>query len=165
MSGYRPNRPYEFQSGQNEGKTVEQLMFNDYSKIHYMLTQSNKRSSANKNILHKHLLWIFAQAKTRKPTETCRMCGKNTVKYFSVVPGRLYASFSSAFMCCGDKKCMRELSGEAHGHSVSFMRIEFDSILHFSKKGDQKRVADLLKQAYGLPKRLTRGRLFNFFSE
>jgi hypothetical protein len=154
------------QSGKKTGKSIEQLMFSDYGWLVYMRGLLNRSKPATKNRMHQHIEWALERGQTRKPTKMCPQCGKDPVTYFSYLGNEKYGySMSSAYTCCGNKECMRQLRAQGIEKVPTFLPITFSSITHFQLKHDQKQVAALLKDCFMLPKRVTKELLFAFFNE
>lgn len=166
MTAYSPRESYVIQSGKKKGKSVEQLMFSDYGWLMYMKGVLNKKSASAKNTLHKHIDWVLAQSKSRVPKMLCPQCNKKPVAYFSYLGFEQFGySMSATYTCCNDDKCRSRLAAQGIEKMPTFLPIAFSSIAHFTNKQDQKRVAEILKQCFNLPKRLTKEVLFTFFSE
>ncbi len=166
MTAYNPRESYVIQSGKKEGKSVEQLMFSDYGWILFMKNLYDKKNARIKNDLQKHVEWTLAQGKSRIPKMICPQCNKKTVSFFSYLGSERFGySMSAAYTCCDDKECVSRLSAQGIEKVPTFLPITFSSITHFNNKQDQKRVAEILKHCFGLPKRLTKEVLFTFFSE
>lgn len=166
MTAYNPRESYVIQSGKKAGKSIEQLMFSDYGWLMYMKNLLNEKSAAAKNKLHKHIEWALAQGETRSPKMLCPQCNKNPVSHFSYLGSERFGySMSAAYTCCNDEKCISRLSSQGIEKVPTFLPIAFSSITHFTNKQDQKRVSEILRDCFNLPKRLTKEVLFTFFSE
>lgn len=155
--------PYIFQSGKNRGKMAAILMFKDYRLLHFLLERLNKESrGSKKNRLHEHLLWLMSRGDNRRPVTMCRFCNKKPVKYFSVVYSDSGISVGLNFTCCED--CKGELTKGTALKVPQFYLLTFRSILLFSRKSDQRQVVRLLREVYGLPKRITTQTAWQFFA-
>ena len=166
MTEYTPTGSYVLQSGKKAGKSIEQLMFSDYGWLVYMRDLLNKSQPFVKNRMHRHIEWALEHGQTRKAKKMCPQCGKNPVTYFSYLGNEKYGySMSSAYTCCDDKECMRQLRAQGIEKTPTFLPIIFSAITNFRLKHDQKQVANLLKDCFMLPKRMTKEMLFAFFNE
>lgn len=166
MPDYKPTESYIVQSGKKKGKSIEQMMFTDYAWLVYMKNLLNAKKPASKNSLHKHIEWVLHQGETRKPTLMCPQCNKKPVKLFSVLGSQRHGySMSSYYTCCGDPECQHKLRAQGMESVPLLLPISFSSISMFQFKLDRKRVADILRDCFKLPKRLTKEVLFAFFND
>lgn len=163
---YNPEEPYVIASGQKAGKAVDLLMFQDFHYLYRLLKKMNDGKPVRKNRLHEHLEWLMERADTRPVKMICPCCRKKPAKYFSVL-GSSSGEFSMShtFTCCEDDGCRKHLASQAAGNAPDFLPLNFFSILKFSSSYYQKKVVEVLRTAYGLPKRISSQIAFNFFAE
>ncbi|MFA5986380.1 MAG: hypothetical protein WC819_03470 [Parcubacteria group bacterium] len=166
MPAYEPTGPYILQSGPKKGLSIEQLMFSNYEWLVFMKNFLNEKSPDAKNQLHKHIEWVLGQGSRRSPTMICPQCGKRPVSYFSYLGSEQFGySMGATYTCCNDEDCIHRLSTRGIEKKPAFLSIDHSSIIHFKSKRDQKKVVDILKKCYELPKRLTKETLFAFFNK
>jgi hypothetical protein len=170
VKAYEPEGPYIIKSGKREGKSLEVLMFNDYSFLRWHLSKIRKARKGNQpmNDYQKHLEWLMIQAESRTPEMMCPICGNRKVKYFSVrySRGTRRFSVSSNFTVCDSKECQNRIKAGAFGDPIQFLRPKFSNIPKISKlKCEQKRITDLYREMFGLTGRLTRSKAFEFFKK
>ena len=163
---YQPRGPYVFQSGRRAGKTVEHFMFEDYGFLTWFLYGMNRESNGQKNVLHQHLEWVLRRGENRKTKMICPQCRVRTVKFFSVLYGYGHDDFSVDlhYTCCENGGCREILRGMALGERPVFMPFRFSQLTNF-ERGDRRRIAELFKEVFEIPKPLTRGAVFQFFNE
>lgn len=166
MDEYKPVGPYFFKSGERAGKTAEYFMFLDYPIILYMLGKMKKPKPEVKNKLHKHLEWLVRQGENREVKKICPQCHDRKIKYFSVLGNDKYGySFGENYTCCDNNECKQKLISMAGGKTPTLYAVKFSSILKFQIKQDQKLVVRLLRDLFGLPKKITADVAFEFFSK
>jgi len=167
---YQPNEPYVIKSGKHEGRVLELMMFSEYWFLVLMLQRINRafqgEPKGKKNQLHLHLEWLLQKGENRYPQMICPQCEKRPAKYFSVVyeNGDDF-SISPIYTCCKDLKCADELRAQALDKSPQFLPFCFSVIKNFQLKIGQKRVIDLFRKVFELPKLLTRKAAFEFFRD
>lgn len=165
MPSYRPTDPYIIQSGKKQGQSVEKLMFTDYGWLVFIAKKFDKMASQKKNRLHKHIEWILVQGEKCATRTICPQCDQRPVAYFSVLGSRRTGySISNLHTCCTDIACKKKLVAQDIGKKPELMPLKFSSIRRFALKNDQKRVAKILKECFGLPRQLTKKILFDFFA-
>lgn len=140
-------------------------MFSDYPWLRFMLDRLDETNSPNPNRLHRHLGWLLEQGETRQPKMICHFCNERPVSYFSI-----YQSYGGGisiglhYTCCDEKRCRRELDSLAAGTPIELHEIKFSSILHLKLKADQKALAKMFRDIFGLPGRLSAEAAFDFFN-
>lgn len=147
---YRPTGPYVFQSGKKRGKAIEQVMFEDYGYLRFLLNKAQQgvKKGGKKNKMHLHLEWLLARREDRKVEKLCPHCRQRPIRYISVLgEGRYGYSMGPAFTCCDKEKCKQKLITEK---TPMFLEPKFSKALVFSKKTDQKQFLGVLKQLFGL---------------
>ncbi len=154
---------YEFKSGKRKGKVLELLMFEDYNFLHWFYHNKIK-GGKEKNRLERHLEWLLSRGEDRQPKMLCPQCNEEPVKYFSVLHSFNDFSIGTFYTCCEKKECKERLRGMAAGKSITLYQFKF-SILRRFNKTDAKRVAELYKRVFQLPKPLRREVAYKFFSE
>lgn len=166
MEEYRPNGPFIIQSGKNEGKSLELLMFQKYWLLIWWIEKFNENKPVNKTRFHRHIEWLLHQGENRKAVMLCPQCSQSPVKFFSSLGNDKYGySIYPTYTCCESEICQRQLFHEAAGAVPNFYPIRFSSIMNYRKKFDQGMVMRLLRAVYKLPKPLTAQSAFNFFSK
>ena len=159
---WSPSGPYIFKSGKRIGRSVEAMMFTDYSLINWM---RNKRIAAGglPDALHRHLNWIFKRDEELQAPNICSFCQARPVRLFSARGDSSFGySMGSEYVCCADRDCIAALSkGDP---KVRIVPLKFSSTLHFSLRSDQRQVGELLKGIF-LPDmgRLNPQRIFELF--
>jgi hypothetical protein len=159
---YCPVGPYVFQSGKKEGKAAEQLMFEDYSFLRFLLRKAEEGSggSGKKNKMHQHLEWLLARGEDRKVEKLCPHCRQSPIRYISVMGGDTYGySMGAGFTCCENQQCKERLITD---RMPIFLPVKFSASLQFRNKSDQKQFLRLLKNIFGIGK-LTKEKAFDFF--
>lgn len=170
MTNYSPAKPYELKSGAQKGKVLEQLIFTDTEKIRKLIFHMGKVAPVNHNLMQKHLAWILRQSQLKKPVRLCRFCQEYPVSFFTVLTSDLgrgeYAySFGTVYTCCSDEACRDQLEGQAAGRSPDFYPLEIPNIYIFSKPRDRANAAQMFRDVFEFPKRLTKDFAFTFFKE
>ena len=153
---YVPNGPYILKNGKRKGKSLEELMFENYSWLDFMLKNMNfnLKEFSKLNNLHLHLRWLMARGEDRKTNQVCPHCGVGHVKFFAYS----YKE-KNFFMACDKIICRGEILAKASSHP-----LKFSSVLDFNSPS-RPYVLYFLKKIFLLDhKDLTAEKLFNFFS-
>ncbi len=80
-----PAGPYKFQSGKNQNRFAEEIIFTDPASIVAMYERMHAHPvKGEKNQLHKHLDWLLCKAQKLRPSALCPHCKKKQVRYFGV---------------------------------------------------------------------------------
>lgn len=80
-----PAGPYKFQSGKNQNRFAEEIIFTDPATIVAMYERMHAHPiKGEKNQLHKHLDWLLCKAQKMRPSALCPHCGKKQVRFFGV---------------------------------------------------------------------------------
>lgn len=164
--GFVPNAPYVIRSGKYKDAAVEILMFNNYPFLKFLYFEMNKKNSVNKNCLHQHLDWMMRQGENRKTNIICPQCQwrQKKIKYFSARGSKRFGySIGLIFTSCEKPGCLKKLESLSGGTKVELYPFHFSSIAKFRNKSDQRTVANLLRNAFDLPARLTAEAAFRFF--
>jgi hypothetical protein len=161
---YEYKEPYYIKSGENKGKCLELLMFKKFLLIKWIYDKIKEKKSKNKNEFEKRLDFLFTSIANKKTTLDCPFCQNTKVTRFSA-PGTDHNGFSISclFTCCEDDSCKEKLIGMAGERIPYFFPLTFFSITMFMYRADQKKVINLLKISYGLPKKLNDQIAFRFF--
>ena len=167
MEDYVPTGPYVIGSGKRAGKTLENLMFDDYSHLIWLLNfLRNKAKGNSKNKLHTHLEWLLRRGQGRKPKMLCPHCKQRIVTRFSVLGGGSRGiSVGAYYTCCDDDACKDKIDSEASGNSYRFLPFDFIVLKQFQAKFDQKQITDLFRCVFELPKPLKKEKAFAFFND
>lgn len=159
-----PTVPYVIRSGKYKDAAVEILMFNNYPFLKFLYFEMNKNPTAEKNRLHQHLDWLMRQGENRKTRVLCPQCQQRKLRYFSARGSkRLGYSLSLIFTSCEKPNCIKKLESLSGGTKVELYPFRFSSIAKFRNRTDQRLVAELLRNAFDLPARLTAEAAFRFF--
>lgn len=159
---YQPEGPYVFQSGKKEGKAAEQLMFQDYGYLRFLLNKAREGvgRDGRKNRMHIHLEWLLARGEDRKVEKLCPHCRQRPIRYISVLGGDRYGySMSPAYTYC--ENCKQRLITD---RTPIFLEVKFSEVLNFRRKTDQKQFLGVLKNIFGV-KKLTKEATFKFFKD
>lgn len=159
---YSPDGPCVFTSGKHAGKAVELTMFSNPGLLRWIHNRYHRESINNR--LHNHLDWLLKVADEKQPKMICPQCNKKPVKYFSLLHSEVGISIGSLYTCCDEKECREKILYSAGGKIPSFYEFKFSVIAKFSAKVDERAIIKLFKQAYNLPKRLTKESAFKFFA-
>ncbi|MBU4348352.1 hypothetical protein KJ671_02550 [Patescibacteria group bacterium] len=153
---YIPSGPYIFKTGKRKGKSLEELMFENYSWLDYMLKNmnSNLKEFSKLNSFHLHLRWLMARGEDRVSTQSCFCCLSKRVEFFAYS----YRE-KKYFTACEDVICRGKILAKANSRP-----LKFSSILEFSYPS-RLFIAKFLREMF-LPccKKLTADELFKFFS-
>jgi len=162
--GFVPTAPYVIRSGKYKDAAVEILMFNNYPFLKFLYLEMNKNPAAEKNRLHQHLDWLMKQGENRKTQVICPQCHQRKIRYFSARgSARFGYSISLLFSSCEKPNCIKKLESLSGGTTIELYPFRFSSIAKFKNKSDQRKVANLLRNAFDLPARLTAEAAFRFF--
>jgi len=149
-SEYIPTGPYFLKSGNKIGKSLEELMFGDHSKLLAMRSQI----TVAKNEMQMHLLWLFERGEDRMSGCICEYCGKERITHFaySYTEKKYYKS-------CNGIVCRGELLSKAKRYP-----LKFSSIARFAW-GSRPYVSAFFKSVF-FPgcENPTAQQLFEFFS-
>ena len=159
-SEYIPTGPYFLKSGNSIGKSLEELMFENYS----LLLVMRSKITVAKNEMQMHLLWLFERGEDRVACLICEHCGKEKITHFAY-------SYSEKkyYKGCNGIVCRGALLSRANRYL-----LKFSSIAHFSW-GSQSYISAFLKSVFfpgclhtgDVPKgheNPTAQQLFEFFS-
>jgi hypothetical protein len=163
---YQPTGPYIFQSGKHVGQSAELLMFDDYGTLRWMLSKMES-AGGRQNVLHQHLAWLMQRGENRQTKMICPRCGTRPVQLFSVrysYGGRDF-SIGSTYTCCKMEVCRQALYSMSAENLPTFMSFRFSRLMNFGLRSDRLRVAEIFKEAFDLPKPLTRDAVFQFFNQ
>lgn len=149
-SEYVPTGPYFLRSGDRMGKSLEELMFENYSVLMVM----RSKITVAKNEMQKHLLWLLARGEDRIASQICEHCGKEKITHFAY-------SYSEHkyYKGCNSILCMGVLLSKAKRYP-----LKFSSIARFAW-GSRPYVSAFFKSVF-FPgcKNPTAEQLFEFFS-
>lgn len=168
LRDYDPNGPYVIKSGKRKNKALEVLMFNDYGFLRWHYSELERKYSSNRgrNNYHRHLIWVLRRGENRQPKMDCPICGENRLEYFSVRYSRGTDLFSVGPQHTSCESCKGKIANRSSGGDLRLYQPKFSNIVKItSKKGDQKRIADLYRSIFKLEGRLTKQKAFNFFKE
>ena len=164
--GFVPTAPYVIRSGKYKDAAVEIMMFNNYRFLKFLYLEMNKDPVASKNRLHQHLEWLLRQGENRKTQVICPQCHQKKIRYFSARGSKRFGySLSLIFASCDKPGCLKKLESLTGGAKIEIYPFRFSSIAKFRNKTDQRSVAELLRNAFDLPARLTAETAFRFFKE
>ncbi len=163
---YIPTDPYVFKSGKREGKCLELLMFEDYQFLHWLYNTNIKGKGVSKNQLELHLEWLLMRGENRQTAMKCPQCNANHyVSFFSVRYSYNDFSIGPQFTSCSNKSCVESLKALSLEKTPAILPIKFSSILTFKLKIDRKRVTNLFRHCFGLPRPLKKDVAFRFFTK
>lgn len=154
---YVPTGPYFFKSGNRIGKSLEEMMFKDYSWLTFMRNKMNAEAKRGSklNAMHVHLLWLLERGEDRVAPLLCPYCKEKNISFFaySFKERKYYTCCDSWYTCVGQVLAKAER-----------FPLQFSSIARF-RWGSRKYVAAFLKSVF-FPdcKDPTAQRLFEFFS-
>lgn len=135
-SEYVPTGPYFIKESKNEkriGKSLEELMFEDYSTLVIM----RSKITVAKNEMQKHLLWLFERGENRIADQICEHCGKKKITHFA------YSySENNYYKGCNSILCMGVLLSKATRYP-----LKFSSIMHF-QRSSRSYIATFLKSVF-----------------
>lgn len=165
---YTPSSPFQIGSGNRMGKYLETLMFQDYSFLHWHLTQIQKKMAPGgiKNRYHQHLEWLMKQGENRQAKMLCPICKTKPITQFSVVGNAKFGySMGVYYSACDGDICRNRVEAMCPGKLPIWHDARFSSIGHFNSSSDRKMFVDILRQVFLLTKRLTPQKALQFFSE
>lgn len=154
--------PYIIGSGKKAGKSLEHMMFTDYSWLDYMLRRLESTEANNPNLFHRHLKWLMGQGENRIPTMPCPVCNVSPVAY-------MWMAFESYGMeahwqmtCCRGLGCIESLRERSEGRG----QIVVPKFSLFLNKCEDSRATILrvFRDVFELPSRITQRVAFEFFS-
>jgi ribosome-binding ATPase YchF (GTP1/OBG family) len=111
---YVPTGPYFLKSGNRIGKSLEELMFEDYSKLLAMRSQI----TVAKNEMQMHLLWLFERGEDRIAGQICEYCCKEKITHFAYS----YAE-KKYYKGCNSITCRGALLSKAKRYPLKFSSI------------------------------------------
>jgi len=159
---YIPEGPYIIKSGKHSGQCLEMMITRNYDfLVWFKRFLDNKSTGDEKNELHRHLGWLLEQGENRQPKIFCPHCGERLVSLFAIYrdyKGRKIFDFNHAYCtsCFRDKCPPSTVAGEAFHFSFFGRRLNPRERLLAIK---------FFKEVFGLPKRLTRQKAFEFFAD
>lgn len=141
MISWKPENIYYFKSGQYAGRSIPELMFEDYSYLqdefrlivtkHFKISLSRQqkmslgdclmlsKSIKDKSDLHRHLEFYLIAGEKIIPNKTgkiiCPYCGKKEVRYFALI-NQYSCGFvvDPSLVFCKNKNCEKELKIRAY---------------------------------------------------
>ena len=151
-------------------------MFTDYGFVNWYLRKMNAMMGSKKHQLHQHLGWLVRQGENRTAKWLCPQCAHDTpIKYFLALGDLSGYTLSLQNTSCERQECKENLvilkrgreglRFSQRGNVDKILALRFSSILQFNLKADQNQMARFLRDAFQLPKRLTKESAFRFFSE
>lgn len=167
---YVPKGPYIIQSERSpyRGRSIDELMFYDYDYFMDRLNDLKRLKSVNKlNAFHKHLLWLYERGKNRLPKMICPQCDTRHVRRFSVINLGFNNEISVDLLhtsCCHED-CIDSLLSDDMFHQILLFDFKFSNLLEFRSNHNRKKVINLYKEVFRLPKRITAKTAFEFFDE
>jgi len=165
-NGYVPSGPYVIKSGKRKGKSLENLMFDDFLFLRWFLDVLNKKhQGGQKNEMHRHLEWLMHQGTNRKPVMLCPQCGQRPVTRFSMIRYSSGISIGTIYTCCDNDHCKDEIDAMAISHTYQLYPFSFAVLKTINVKFDCKELTDLFRKAFGLEGRLTKEKAFAFFAK
>jgi hypothetical protein len=123
MPVFNPTGPYIIKFGFRKGKSLEELMFEDYP---WLVQRKERMDSCLKpwskpNQMHTHLCWLLERGEDRIAKTVCPHCGEKIISFFGY-------SFKDKkyFVCCDQILCAGKLLVKTYRHP-----LKFSSILNF----------------------------------
>ncbi len=153
MENYNPKEPWTTK----KGKTLELMMFSDYTELCKWLqqTESAFTGKREKNNYHRHLEWLLKRkGEDRSPVMLCSFCEKNVVQYFTI-----RFSYNNEISVSPEHTYCHKCVEFAEGPPLPF---KF-SVLKGKSKQDQEKIISLFKQVFQIKKPLTKKKAFQFF--
>ncbi|MEK7478809.1 MAG: hypothetical protein AAB626_02730 [Patescibacteria group bacterium] len=151
-SEYVPTGPYFLKSGKRIGKSLEELMFEDYS----MLLVMRSKITVAKNEMQKHLLWLMDRGEDRVATLPCPYCKEKNLSFFA------YSFKERKYYTCCDNwyPCIGEVLSKAQRFP-----LKFSSIARFQWASRPYIMAFFKSVFFPGCENLTAQQLFEFFSK
>jgi len=142
-------------------------MFKDYSFVNWYLRKMDSMMGGKRNQLHLHLAWLVRQGENRTAKWICPQCAHDSPINFFLALGQPPGGYTISLQltCCERQECKENLYYLKKRISDKVLPVRFSSILQFNMKTDRDQVARFLRDAFQLPKRLTKKEAFRFFCE
>jgi len=161
VSSPDPTQSYIIKSGKRKGQSLAVMMFNNTSFLYWYYKELNKTTTTNskKNKLHKQLEWLIQKGENRQTKRICPHCQKKTIKYYSIRSSLSGNSIAPQYTYC--ENCIPPKSS-----GLIIRPFKFSYLSKADKKGNGpffKRLVQLYRWAFELPKRLTKDTAFKFF--
>ena len=162
-----PSGPYVFQSGNHRGQSIEVLMFKDYGFVRWYLRKMDLMMGGKRNRLHQHVDWVVRQGENRNAKWLCPQCAHDSPIQNFLALGHPTGGYTISLQLtsCERQECLENLFYLKKRITDKILPVRFSSILQFNMKADRDQVARFLRDAFELPKRLTKESAFRFFSE
>jgi len=162
QNSYAPEGPYVFRNGDHKDQTTEELLLKDpeYLICLYKRIKRNSRPGSKKNLLEKHLDWLFSKIEEIKPLALCPYCQEKNIKFMAEVGPARDSSFLPGITCCKDEECKKRLL--RNFPSADLIKLSFFSLSNFrgQRRDDFKKI---LKKMFCLPERLNKKTIFQYF--
>jgi len=158
---YIPEGPYIIKSGKRSGQCLETMITREYGFLKWWKGFLDSKSTGDqKNELHRHLEWLLEQGENRQPKIFCPHCGERPVSLFAVYRdyrGGKAFDFNHAYCrsCFWDKCPPSTIAKKAFLFSFFGGRLN---------TRERFLAIKLFREVFGLPKRLTRQKTFEFFA-
>ena len=153
MTIWQPTEPWTIRSGEHKDKTLEQLMFDFYSKYHWQFHQYVESNNPQRySDYGRHLEWLLDRAEKLYTIRTCEFCNTRLITQFSVrysATGEY--SIAQYYTCCDDDECQSQLTNMEFGGNIQLLPFKFSSLLGFKKrtlKRVHKDIRDLFVWAF-----------------
>ena len=152
---------------EKEGKNLEKLMFEDpcYVKVLLDVSEDGITPQSEKSERHKILEELIKDKGEHLETvKTCRYCGEEKVKIFSI---RFSDGISTTpeFTCCEKEDCIEKMLSGTKRNSVQIERFQFSVLRKLQRSAtnwsDFKKVIELFRWAFGVSWRWDEVRLTN----
>ncbi len=175
VESYHPKRPYIFRSGKMKGLSLEKLLFLDYDYLHSLKERLEKERDCatikGRTPMEIHLEWVLDRAEKVETKMECPHCKEWKVKYFLLYSDRRgKKEVSPYYTSCEKEGCLEELrhlfskviDSKGKGELLPF---RFSVLKNFTRKEEKRKVRNLFKRTFGLPKQARKEHIFDLLKE
>jgi hypothetical protein len=158
-TAYDPPEPYILKSGRSKGKSLEELMFKNYSLLAFLFAKCRENQEYTNMCFH--LSWLIQRGENRIAKAICPHCGIRPVQFFSVIHdagGRGDFAIIQEAMACGD---CEEILKERFSQNI--LPFRFSTLGRFKRPGDYRRIKELFESVFGVSRLIKKEEAFEFF--
>jgi len=148
---YEPIGPYVLQFPPYQGKSMEELMFEDYSYVASLpkriFDKKYQMKDSTKLAILRHATWLLQQGGRVGPSLYCVSCMKRAATCLIVPMMNLeYFIWKAA-----ERKC-EECAQETYMDKKHLVSLRFSTFLLLNTKGDKEEFAVILRKVYQIKK-------------
>ena len=157
-----PTGPYYFKDGDNAGKFMDLMMFNDYPSL-LKYKKNTERLFDKKNLAHRHVDWLFARGDDRIAQINCPYCNQNTATHFLVDFNIKTNEPTFKSIHCSKCRVYDSLNSQSFPLKFSVLR-KFSEIYSEDTEIHHQKIIAIFKKVFVLPGEIDENIAFAFFA-